>query len=90
MNQGFRWNQWNFEHIAAHAVTPAEAEYIVDYAKPPYPEPIGNKKWRVRGTTSAGRYLQVIFLFDPDETVYIIHARGLTDSEKRQLRKRRR
>jgi uncharacterized DUF497 family protein len=85
----FRWNEWNREHIATHGVLPQEAEYIVDYATPPYPEPIGDDKWRVRGQTASGRYLQVIFVFDPDGTVYILHARGLSDREKRQLRRRR-
>ena len=29
-----------------------------------------------------------LFLFDPDDTVFVIHARGLNDHEKRQLRRR--
>jgi uncharacterized DUF497 family protein len=85
----FRWSDWNREHLAVHGVTPEEAEYIVDHAAPPYPEQIGDGKWRVRGQTATGRYLQIIFLFDPNGTVYIIHARGLNDREKRQLRRRR-
>jgi hypothetical protein len=90
MSDGFRWNEWNVEHIGAHGVSPDEAEYLLDHARPPYPEPIGDDKWRVRGPTAAGRYIQVVFLFDPDDTVYIIHARGLNDHEKRQLRRRMR
>ncbi len=85
----FRWNDWNREHVAIQGVAPAEAEYIVDYAAAPYPEQLGDGKWRVRGQTAMGRYLQVIFIFDPDGTVYMIHARGLSDHEKRQLRRRR-
>ena len=88
-NDNFRWNDWNREHIAIHGVMAEEAELIVDQAEPPYPEQIGDDKWRVRGQTASGRYLQVIFVFDPDGTVYIIHARGLNDREKRQLRRRR-
>lgn len=89
MSDAFRWNDWNRQHIAIHGVSPDEAESVVDHAQPPYPEPIGDGKWRVRGQTSVGRYLQVIFVFDPDDTAFVIHARGLTDAEKRQLRRRR-
>ena len=88
MNDGFRWNQWNVDHIEQHAVSSDEAEYVIDWAKPPYPEPIGDNKWRVRGQSLNGRYLQVIFVFDPDNIIYVIHARGLNEQEKRQLRRR--
>jgi len=89
MNEAFRWNNWNREHIAVHGVTPLEAEYIVTSAKNPYPEYSGNGKWRVRGQAEDGRYLQVVFVIE-DDGYYVIHARGLTDAEKRQLRRRRR
>jgi hypothetical protein len=88
MDDGFRWNDWNEEHIGEHAVSPEEAEYVVDHALPPYPGQIGGDKWRVRGQTATGRYIQVIFLFDSDDSAYIIHARGLNDQEKRRLRRR--
>jgi len=88
LHSGFRWNRWNREHIAIHGVTTEDAEYLVDQATPPYPEPIGDEKWRLRGQTARGRYLQVIFVFDPDDVVYVIHARGLSNREKRQLRRR--
>ena len=88
MSDDFRWNQWNVDHIEQHAVSPEEAEYVIDWARPPYPEPIGENKWRVRGQSETGRYLQVIFIFDPDNTIYVIHARGLNEHEKRQLRRR--
>ena len=88
MSEGFRWNEWNEEHIGGHGVSPEEAEYIVDHARPPYPEKIGEGKWLVRGQAATGRYLQVIIVFDPDDIVYIIHARGLKDQEKRRLRRR--
>jgi hypothetical protein len=75
--------------VAVHGVLPEEAEYVVNHAAPPYPEYIGQGKWRVRGQTSTGRYLQVIFVIEADG-YYVIHARGLTDREKRGLRRRRR
>ena len=89
MTDAFRWNEWNRDHIASHGVTEDEAEYVVNHAAPPYPQDIGDGKWRVRGQTPHGRYIQVIFVIE-DEVYYVIHARGLTDNEKRQLRRRRR
>ena len=78
---GFRWNEWNLEHIAEHAV--------VRMAVRPYPRRIEDDKWLVRGQRPGGRFLQVIFVLDQDETVYVIHARPLADQEKRRFRRRR-
>jgi len=89
MKRAFRWNNWNRDHIAEHGVLPEEAEYVVNHATPPYPEMIGDDKWRVRGQTATGRYLQAIFIVD-EYGYYVIHARGMTDREKKRLRRRRR
>ena len=57
----------------------------------------GRNKWRVVGRGYGERWLQVVFVFDPEEedpetedTAYVIHARPLTDREKRRERKRSR
>ena len=89
MNDVFRWNDWNHYHIGSHGILPEEAEHVVNHATPPYPEYVGAGKWLVRGQAPDGRYLQVIFVIE-DDCYYVIHARGLTDKEKRQLRRRRR
>jgi len=34
---------------------------------------------------AVGRLIQVIFLLDQDDTVFVIHARPLTDKEKRRF-----
>jgi uncharacterized DUF497 family protein len=86
----FRWNGWNVDHIAEHGVTPEMAEYVVQRPSAGYPEKIGEGKFRVRGQSVDGRYLQAIYIFDPEAIVYVIHARGLTDREKRMLRRRQR
>ena len=86
----FRWNQWNLEHATRHGVTPEEAECLVSSAKAPFPQILGDDKRLVIGRGSGGRFLQVVFVYDEDDTVYIIHARPLTDSEKRRLRRRTR
>ena len=86
----FRWIDWNRDHIAEHGVDPDEAEMVVRQARPPFPEQIEQDKWIVKGRGIGGRSLQVIFLLDPDDVVFVIHARPLTQREKKQLRRRRR
>jgi uncharacterized DUF497 family protein len=86
----FRWNLWNLEHVDAHGIQPDEAEELVRSATRPYPENIGHGKWAVRGQTFAGRYIQVIYIEDPDDTIYVIRARELSPKEKRRLRRRKR
>jgi len=84
----FRWNAWNLGHVCEHGVLPMEAEWVANHGQAPYPAYAGDGKWRVRGQTREGRFLQVIFVVDPDETAYVIHARPLTEREKSQLRRR--
>jgi uncharacterized DUF497 family protein len=84
----FRWNDWNLEHIAEHAVGFHEAEEIVRHARAPYPEKVDQRKYRVRGQTTYGRYLQVIYIVSPPGHIYVIHARDLTDREIHQYRRR--
>ena len=85
----FRWNDWNIEHVQKHGVTPKEAERVVRAARPPFPERRDEDKWRVVGRGDGGRLVQVIFVEDADGvTAYIIHARPLTDREKRVYRRR--
>lgn len=86
----FRWNSWNEGKVAMHGVEPAEAEYVVHNARLPYPEHREDDKWLVCGQTAGGRFLQVIYVRDSDGAIYIIHARPLTDREKRRYRRRRR
>jgi uncharacterized DUF497 family protein len=87
---GFRWNEWNVEHIAKHGVPPEEAEMVVRGARNPFPRRIEEDKWLVWGRGRGGRFLQVIFVLDPDETVYVVHARPLIGQEKRRFRRKNR
>ena len=82
----FRWNEWNIEHLAKHGVDPCEAEQVVGNARPPFPLYRGDGKWLVWGRGRGGRLLQVAFVIDEDDSVYVIHARALTDREKRRFR----
>jgi uncharacterized protein len=65
------WNKWNIDHIAKHGVRPDEARYILEHAKPPYPQKMGEGKYVVKGQTGQGRYLQVIFIELGDDEVDI-------------------
>ncbi len=85
----FRWNEWNIDHIAMHGVSPDEAEAVVRNARRPYPRYHKDGKWLVWGRGSGGRLLQVIFVLDEDDTKFVIHARPLTDREKKRPRKGR-
>jgi len=67
----FSWDDANRDHIAKHAVTPEEAEYVVANAESPFPQTIEDDKLLVWGATESGRYLQVIYVLkDPGEVSY--------------------
>ena len=84
----FRWNDWNVDHIAEHGVSPEEAEWVAEHARRPYPEARADGKRFVIGRGYGGRWLQVIYIYDPEDVVYVIHARPLKDHEKRRVRRR--
>lgn len=84
----FRWIDWNIDKLGTHEVQPEEAEFVVEQAAHPHPQHREDDKFLVWGPTAGGRLLQVVFLLDEDDTVLVIHARPLTDKEKRRRRKR--
>jgi uncharacterized protein len=84
----FRWIEWNRNHIAEHGVDWEEAEMVIRQAKPPFPRKIEDEKWLVMGRGRGGRLIQVIYVPDPEGSIFIIHARQLTESEKRRYRRR--
>lgn len=83
----FRWNEWNIEHLGRHRVTPEAAEEVVEAARSPYPRKIGEDKLLVWGASEQGELLQVVFVLDEDGSVFVLHARPLTDREKRRYRR---
>lgn len=85
----FRWNDWNSQHIARHGVAPEAAEHAILQARPPWPLYQSDEKWLVWGQDQAGRHLQVVFVLEEDECVFVIHARPLTEREKKLFRKRK-
>lgn len=90
MKAHFRWIDWNIDHLAKHGVDSDEAEMVVENALPPYPSRSGDGKWLVRGPGRGGRLMQVLFIREDDDTLFVIHARPLNEREKKQLRRRRR
>jgi uncharacterized DUF497 family protein len=84
----FRWIDWNQDHVAEHGVDPDEAEMVVRGARSPFPRKIEGDKWLVVGRGRGGRFLQVIYVVDPDKSIFIIHARPISEREKRRLRRR--
>lgn len=86
----FRWIRWNNDKVQSHGVTPREAEQAVERARPPYPQHREDDRFLVWGPTVSGRLLQVVFLLDEDDAVFVIHARPLTENEKRRYRRWRR
>jgi len=86
----FRWIDWNIDKVLGHGVTPEEAEQVAEGATAPYPQYRADDRLLVWGPTSAGRLLQVAYLLDDDGTVFVIHARPLTEPEKRRHRRHRR
>lgn len=85
----FRWNDWNTDKVEQHGVDLLEAERVVDAAARPYPLYRGDGKYLVWGRGRGGRLLQVVFVIGEGGTVYVIHARSLTESEKRRFRRKR-
>jgi hypothetical protein len=86
----FRWNEWNLDHATSHGLSVDEIECLIDAARPPFPEYRGDGKWLVQGRGAGERLIQAIDLIDQDGSAYVIHARPLTDQEKRRFRRRSR
>jgi uncharacterized DUF497 family protein len=80
----FRWNAWNRDHAARHGISQSEAESVVSHGRIVRS---ADGKLKAVGRGAGGRWVQVVFVLDPDRTVFIIHARPLTDREKRRQRR---
>ena len=89
MSYGFRWIGWNIGKVEGHGLTIEGVERVVNDARRPYPKPLGNEKWLVIGSTSGGKFIQVIYLVDDDDMLFVIHARPLTPKERRRRGRRR-
>jgi uncharacterized DUF497 family protein len=79
----FRWNAWNREHATSHGCTVAEIESVVLNAGRGFPRKAGDDKYLVIGRGIGNRIVHVIFVFDSDRTMYVIHAMPLTTRRRR-------
>jgi hypothetical protein len=86
----FKWIEWNLNKIAMHNVGRDEAEDIVNHPLRGYPRRVEGDKRKAWGQTREGAYLQVVYAIEPDDRVFVIHARPLTNNEKNRLRRHRR
>lgn len=83
------WPEDRVEHIARHAVTPAEVEEVcfgdprVLRAKSQGTNPV----YHVLGQTTAGRYLFCVMIAFPDRTGFPVTAREMTFKEKQSFRR---
>lgn len=84
----FRWIEWNIDKCHLHGVQPQEAEGIVRRARRPWPKDVGHGKYMVQGQSDDGAYLQVVYVLERDGAIFVIHARPLTDPERRRYRRR--
>jgi uncharacterized DUF497 family protein len=69
-------------------VDPSETEEVIAAARAPFPFIQADEKYIVWGATENGRLLQVVFVIDPDDSIFVIHARDLTGKEKKRFRRR--
>ena len=74
------------EHATRHGVSIAEAEYVVRRARRPFPRYMGNGKWAVEGRGQGDRMVLVLYIVDPQDTLYVIHASPLTTRRRRGSR----
>ena len=82
----FRWNEWNLDHATIHGCTISEIESIVRRAGRGFPRYIGNGKWLVQARGTGDRMVEVIYVLDSDDTIYVIHAMPLTTRRRRGRR----
>ena len=81
----FRWIEWNVEKVEKHGCTPGEAERVVNHPARGFPRRDGVKRL-VRGRGQGDRWVQVVYLIDPDGTIFVIHAMPLTSRRRRGSR----
>lgn len=80
----FRWNEWNLEHATRHGCTIGEIESVVRRGGRGFPRDVGRGKRLVQGRGTGNRLIEVIYVLDSDDTVYVIHAMPLSTRRRRQ------
>jgi uncharacterized DUF497 family protein len=82
--KGFDWDSHNVGHVDRHGVDPAEVEeavgrpHVIITAR----DAIGEKRWKLLGTSGAGRYLVVVFTIR-DQLLRPVTAHTMNHRERR-------
>jgi uncharacterized DUF497 family protein len=74
----FRWIDWNRSKIDSHGVSVEECEFVVNHNDPTQT----GEKFKVFGATRKGKWIQVVYLLDDNDDVFVIHARPLNTNER--------
>jgi uncharacterized protein len=79
------WDDWNRDHIAQHQVAQQEVEELIE-------GPCLRRKTRsgcymVYGRSYAGRYLTAVVSPRNEGSVYVVTAREMTSTEKKDFRR---
>jgi hypothetical protein len=82
----FRWNKHNVDVISKYRITRLEAEIVVRYASQFFPRQTGKGKWYVVGKGVKRRLIEIGFVLDPDNTIYIYHALPVGGKQRRWIR----
>ncbi len=85
---GFDWDKENLGHIDKHGVRDYEVEEVILFGKPIFQKSRDNT-YVAFGITQDGRYLLVVFIARGHGLIRSVTARGMTDREKHNYRKRR-
>jgi uncharacterized DUF497 family protein len=80
----FRWNEWNLEHATKHGCSVSEIESVVrKELRANRQRRADDEKWMVTGRGQGDRFIQVVFVLDDDDTLYVIHAMPVTTRRRR-------
>ena len=82
-----RWTEESEDHIARHGVTPIEVEQVL-YSRPRLVAKGRDGVTLVFGTADSGRQLVVVLTDAEDGRLFVVTARGMTDSERRAFARR--
>lgn len=77
-----RWIEWNIDKVEKHGCSLEEVQQLVNNPSRGFPRRAG-EKYQVHGRGQGGRWVQVIYLIDPDSTIFVIHAMPLTTRRRR-------
>jgi len=81
------WNDWNLDHATKHGCRIEEIESVVRRELVSRRQrKCGSQKWIVAGRGIGDRVLEVVFVVDPEETIYVIHAMPLSTRRRRRSR----